>query len=169
MIDEPTWHEKKRALRPPTSNIGDVAPKPKKQAEDPPTRRVPQPASHVNEREILNSVRLYFKDRNWDAAIPLLFKLVDLDPKNASYRGFLAKAMFKHPTLRDQAEPQFLEAIQLRPLDAKLHMWLGLYYRSFGQSTRATTAFRTALELDPNNAVAKKYLLRGDSENEALC
>jgi hypothetical protein len=48
-------------------------------------------------------------------------------------------------------------------------MWLGLYYKSLGQDARATVAFSTALELDPENSVAKKYLLNGESENITVC
>jgi cytochrome c-type biogenesis protein CcmH/NrfG len=48
-------------------------------------------------------------------------------------------------------------------------MWLGLYYKSLGKVARATVAFRTALELDPENSVAKKYLLNGETENITMC
>jgi hypothetical protein len=121
------------------------------------------------EKTLLNTVKTHFKSKDWDAAIPLLFKLVEMAPQNAAYRGFLAKAMFKHPTMRKDAEAHFLEAIQLKPLDPKLHMWLGLYYKSSGQTLRAATAFRTTLELDPNNAVAKKYFLTEDSDGHIVC
>jgi hypothetical protein len=121
------------------------------------------------EKTLLSTVKTHFKSKDWDAAIPLLFKLVEMAPQNAAYRGFLAKAMFKHPELRKDAETHFLEAIQLTPLDPTLHMWLGLYYKSAGQALRAATAFRTALELDPDNAVAKKYFLTEDSEGHIVC
>jgi tetratricopeptide (TPR) repeat protein len=134
------------------------------------TLRISEKKDNVSvEKKILNTVKAHFKAKNWDAAIPLLSKLVEMAPQNAAYRGFLAKAMFKHPTMRSNAEAHFLEAIQLTPLDPKLHMWLGLYYKSSGQALRAATAFRTALELDPENSVAKRYFLTEDSEGHIVC
>jgi tetratricopeptide (TPR) repeat protein len=109
-------------------------------------------------KEILQNVKEHVCARNWEEAIPLLFDLVELEPQNASYRGFLAKTMFKSQAMRKNAEGHFLEAIRLAPKDADLHLWLGLYYRSYGQGAQAAVQFRTALELDPRNRAAKRYL-----------
>jgi tetratricopeptide (TPR) repeat protein len=167
-VDEPPRQGTRNLLRPSASGTNTTTSKPQTGAQKLGSRAAAQTAT-ATEKELLNDVKAYFNAQDWDAAIPVLFRLVELDPTNASYRGFLAKAMFKHPTLRGKAERHFLEAIQLRPLDPKLHLWLGVYYKSFGQSARAATAFRTALELDPDNSVARKYLLSGKMKNETVC
>jgi hypothetical protein len=164
--DEQPRVAKKKAVRSSEPGHKAAGPKSQKRAKNP---SASETTNQAKERELLNTVKAYFKAQDWGAAIPVLFKLVEMAPKKACYRGFLAKAMFKHPTTRKKAERHFLEAIQITPLDPKLHMWLGLYYRSFGQAARATIAFRTALELDPDNPVAKKYLLKGESENKTVC
>jgi hypothetical protein len=118
--------------------------------------------SGTRETDLLDGVKARFQAQDWEGAIPLLHELIDLAPRNASYRGFLAKAMFKHPFMRRKAERHFLEAVRLSPRDPKLHMWLGLYYKASGKRARAANAFRMTLDLDPNNPVAKKYLLKLD-------
>ena len=111
--------------------------------------------------DVLRDAKLHIQARDWAGAIPLLFELVDFEPENATFRGLLAKAMFKHPVMRRNAERHFLEAIRLSPGNAELHTWLGLYYKSFGMGLRADAEFRAALEIDPNNRVARKQLSSG--------
>ncbi len=111
--------------------------------------------------EVLRDAKLHIQARDWAGAIPFLFELVDFEPENATFRGLLAKAMFKHPVMRRNAERHFLEAIRLSPGNAELHTWLGLYYKSFGMGLRADSAFRTALEIDPGNRIARKHLSSG--------
>jgi tetratricopeptide (TPR) repeat protein len=119
----------------------------------------PQQKKKTN--QILQKVKDHVCARKWDEAIPLLFELVELEPQNASYRGFLAKTMFKYPAMRKNAEGHFLEAIRLSPQDADLHLWLGIYYKSYGQGAQAAAEFRAALKLDPRNRAAKRYLSPG--------
>jgi hypothetical protein len=159
--DEQPLPVKRKTVYPQESSRVEADPKSRTEAKN--------PFDRVKERELLDAVKVHFKAQNWGAAIPVLFELVEMAPKNARYRGFLAKAMFKHPAMREKAERHFLEAIQIKPLDPKLHMWLGVYYKSLGQDTRATVAFRTTLELDPDNSVAKKFLLDEESESIILC
>jgi tetratricopeptide (TPR) repeat protein len=116
----------------------------------------------------LRGVQFHVSVEDWEGAVPLLGDLVKLEPRNASYRGILAKAMFKHPFLRHHAEKHFLEAVRLSPRDTDLHIWLGLYYRSSGKGLRAEKEFRTALALDPNMEQAKELLSKVESENREL-
>jgi hypothetical protein len=120
-----------------------------------------QKKSNRPKEDILRDAKLSIQTRDWTSAIPLLFELVDLEPQNATFRGLLAKAMFKHPVMRRNAERHFLEALRLSPQDAELHTWLGLYYKTYGMGMRADAEFRTALELDPDNRLAKKNLSTG--------
>jgi tetratricopeptide (TPR) repeat protein len=110
--------------------------------------------------ELIRDVKLHVQARDWGRAVPLLFVLVEREPTNAHYRGLLAKAMFRHPTMRKNAGRHFQEAIRLAPNNSDYHLWLGLYCKAFGLGSRAVTEFRTALELDPNNQMAKKHLMK---------
>lgn len=118
-------------------------------------------------RKLLRGVQFHVSVEDWEGAVPLLRNLVKLEPGNSSYHGILAKATFKHPSMRHHAEKHFLEAIRLSPRDTDLRIWLGLYYRSFGKDVRAEKEFRAALAIDPNLEQAKEFLSKGGSVNRA--
>ena len=108
--------------------------------------------------QLLRDVKIHFQVQDWKGAVTLLYKLVALEPLNANYRGFLAKAMSKHPSTRRKAVGHFIEALRLAPKDADLHYSLGLCYRSFGLRYRAGVEFRAALRIEPRHEEAKSHL-----------
>jgi tetratricopeptide (TPR) repeat protein len=110
--------------------------------------------------ELIREVKLHVQARDWSRVIPLLFVLVEREPANAQYRGLLAKAMFRHPSMRKSAGRHFQEAIRLDPDNSDYHLWLGLYCKAFGLGSRAVNEFRTALQLNPKNQLAKKFLMK---------
>jgi tetratricopeptide (TPR) repeat protein len=119
------------------------------------------------EERILRDVKLHFQCKDWPGAVRLLEELVQNAPGSAFYRGLLARAMSRHPVMRDNAEKHFIEALRLSPQDAQLHYWLGLYYKSFGLKSRAVNEFRTTLRIDPTHKGARKQFA-GGKRGEAL-
>ncbi|HLE21959.1 MAG TPA: tetratricopeptide repeat protein, partial [Vicinamibacteria bacterium] len=120
------------------------------------------------EARILRDVKLHFKVRDWDGAVRLLHELIKIAPANSLYRGMLARAMSRHPTLRSDAEEHFHEALRLAPQDPEIHYWLGVYYLSFGLKSRAVTEFKTTLRIDPKHEPARKQLSASGQREDAL-
>jgi hypothetical protein len=108
------------------------------------------------EAGLVRDVKLHFQCKDWEGAVRLLEDLVQISPGSAFYRGMLARAMSRHPVLRDSAEKHFIEALRLSPQDAQLHYWLGIYYKSYGLKSRAFNEFRTTLRIDPKHEGARK-------------
>ncbi len=113
------------------------------------------------EERILRDVKLHFKVRDWTGAVRLLKELIEIAPGSALYRGMLARAMSRHPTLRSDAEEHFLDALRLAPQDPEIHYWFGVYYLSFGLKSRAINEFKTTLRIDPRHERARQQMSRG--------
>jgi len=110
------------------------------------------------EGRLLRDVKLHFKLRDWEGAVPLLEQLIEISPSKALYRGMLGRALSRHPSRRKEAEAQFVEALRLAPRDPEIHYWLGLYYKSFGLGSRAANEFKTAFRIDPQHQGARRQL-----------
>jgi tetratricopeptide (TPR) repeat protein len=119
-------------------------------------------------QQLFRDVKLHFQVRDWEGAVSLLYELVQLQPENASYQGMLARAMARHPIMRKDAERHFIEALRLSPQSADLHFSLGLYYKSFGMSSRAEIEFRTVLRISPTHEGARKHLYGGKRKKDPL-
>ncbi len=120
------------------------------------------------ESRLLRDVKLHFRMRDWEGAVPLLQQLVEISPGKALYRGMLARAMSRHPGMRKEAEEHFVEALRLSPQDPELHYWLGIYYKSFGLKARAVTEFRTTLRINPKHEGARKQLFGDGKKDESI-
>lgn len=120
------------------------------------------------ESRLLRDVKLHFKLRDWEGAVPLLEQLIEISPGKALYRGMLGRALSRHPSRRKEAETQFVEALRLSPHDPEIHYWLGLYYKSFGLGSRALNEFRTTLRIDPRHEGARKQLGASGKQDDAL-
>jgi hypothetical protein len=121
------------------------------------------------EAALVRDVKLHFQYRDWEGAVRLLEDLVQISPGSAFYRGLLARAMSRHPVLRDSAEKHFIEALRLSPQDAQLHYWLGIYYKSYGLKSRAYNEFRTTLRINPKHKGARKQFTDdGGKKGEAI-
>ena len=112
-------------------------------------------------------MKLHFRIKDWEGAIPLIERLVEIAPSKGVYRGMLARAMSRNPTTRNDAERHFVAALRLAPQDPELHYWLGLYYQSFGLKSRADTEFRATLGIEARHEGARKQL-SGDKKRDLL-
>ena len=108
--------------------------------------------------QLITDVKRHSHSRDWEGAVSLLFELVGLAPDNAVYHGMLANAMSRHPVMRIIAERHYVEALRIAPQNADLHYCLGLYYKSFGLNSRASTAFRAALRIAPDHRATQRLL-----------
>ena len=120
------------------------------------------------ESRLLRDVKLHFRMRDWEGAVPLLQQLVEISPGKALYRGMLARAMSRHPAMRKEAEEHFVEALRLSPQDPELHYWLGIYYKSFGLKARAVSEFRTTLRINPKHEGARKQLFGDGKKDDSI-
>lgn len=117
------------------------------------------------ESRLLRDVKLHFRMHDWQGAVPLLEQLVVISPGKALYRGMLGRAISRDPVRRKDAEEHFVEALRLSPQDPELHYWLGLYYKSFGLSSRAIHEFRTTLRINPKHEGARKQIGGGKKDD----
>ena len=130
-------------------------------------KKTERPIQKGEERRILRDVKLHFRIKDWEGAVPLIERLVKMAPSKGAYRGMLARAMSRHPVMRKDAEEHFVEALRLAPRDPELHYWLGLYYQSLGLKSRALTEFRATLHIAPRHEGARKQL-SGEKKNDSL-
>ncbi len=116
---------------------------------------------HARVEQLERDSKLHLQVKDWTGAISLLHELVALAPENAEYQLMMGQAMQFHPTLKSAAEEHFVQAVTLAPNDAPAHVGLGRYYQRAKKHARASAALERALELDPRNEDAKRYLEAG--------
>ena len=67
------------------------------------------------------------------------------------------------PQQQDRAIETYQQALTLNPVAENVHYHLGLIYKERGELTRATAMFRRALEVDPTDRDAQRWIDRLDS------
>jgi tetratricopeptide (TPR) repeat protein len=139
--------------------------------------RRPQPAQQAGGQEVPmddNAYALYRRaredldhsdrDGNIDAAIKLLGRAVELDPKSAASYAAMSEAYAYKNTFNP--DPQWMKlaseyankAVTLDTYLAAGHVSLGTVKMKAGDSTEAEKQFRTAVDLDPKSAVPHRNL-----------
>lgn len=93
----------------------------------------------------------YFSHNQYDKAIPLLTRAVELDGSHASSRYYLAKALADHNSL-EEAEKHFDEVIELgKGMEPLARMELGIIHHRRGNYSMATDELRQTALLLPRN------------------
>ncbi len=100
----------------------------------------------------------HFLQNHFHETVELMEEAVRFDSSKARYRKLLARALAKNPYWRRRAEEEYQAALELSPLDGDCLVGLGELYAAAGMTSRATTLFAQALELDPGNAELKERL-----------
>ena len=102
--------------------------------------------------------RARFERKEYHAAVHLLREAIKLDPSRAPYHYHLGIALIRNPRTRRDAELHLSKAAELEPYNAQIRVKLGLLYKEAGLSKRAEHFFREALQMDPDNRVAKREM-----------
>jgi curved DNA-binding protein CbpA len=102
--------------------------------------------------------RARFERKEYHAAVHLLREAIKLDPSRAPYHYHLGLALIRNPRTRRDAELHLSRAAELEPYNAQIRVKLGILYKEAGLSKRAEHFFREALQMDPENKVAKREL-----------
>jgi curved DNA-binding protein CbpA len=107
--------------------------------------------------------RARFERKEYHAAVHLLREAIKLDPSRAPYHYHLGIALIRNPRTRRDAEQHLSKAAELEPYNAQIRVKLGMLYKEAGLTKRAEHYFREALQMDPENRVAKREV-RSDAE-----
>jgi len=102
--------------------------------------------------------RVRFERKEYHAAVHLLREAIKLDPSRAPYHYHLGIALIRNPRTRRDAEQHLSKAAELEPYNAQIRVKLGLLYKEAGLSKKAEHFFREALQMDPENRVAKREI-----------
>ena len=102
--------------------------------------------------------RARFERKEYHAAVHLLREAIKLDPNRAPYHYHLGIALIRNPRTRREAERHLSRAAELEPYNAQIRVKLGLLYKEAGLNKRADNYFREALQMDPENRVAKREI-----------
>ncbi len=102
--------------------------------------------------------RARFERKEYHAAVHLLREAIKLDPSRAPYHYHLGIALIRNPRTRRDAELHLSRAAELEPYNAQIRVKLGLLYKEAGLAKRADHFFREALQMDPENKVAKREI-----------
>ncbi|MEE9573891.1 MAG: tetratricopeptide repeat protein, partial [Candidatus Neomarinimicrobiota bacterium] len=100
-----------------------------------------------------NMSNKYFNKQNNQKAIPLLKKVIELNPNDAESRYQLGSIYFAQEDY-DGANACFDEAIQLNPDNSDYHFAIGLGYEQKELFDEAITSLQKAAELNPENSDA---------------
>jgi curved DNA-binding protein CbpA len=100
--------------------------------------------------------RARFERKEYHAAVHLLREAIKLDPSRAPYHYHLGIALIRNPRTRRDAEQHLSKAAELEPYNAQIRVKLGMLYKEAGLTKRAEHYFREALQMDPENRVAKR-------------
>ncbi len=95
----------------------------------------------------------YLNKQNNHKAIPLLKKVIELNPDDAESKYQLGSIYFAQEDY-DGANACFNEAIQLNPDNSDYHFAIGLAYEQKELFDDAVTSYQKAAELNPENSEA---------------
>jgi tetratricopeptide (TPR) repeat protein len=126
------------------------------------------PAGNASLDQLLLDAEVRMTVADYPNAIKAFVKLVNLVPRNASYRAKLAIAMASHPRTAKAAEREFLEALRIEPDNPDLHYQFGMYYKVMKQRARALLEMQTAVRLNPRHAMARAELETLSPKDSAL-
>jgi len=99
-----------------------------------------------------------FNQKNYPQAIAVLTDAVKNNPEKAEYISLLALCQSELPSMKREAEQNFIKAAAIEPWNAEHVVALGMLFYSERLLKRAEGFFRKALELEPNHELARKKL-----------
>ncbi|MBK8049432.1 MAG: tetratricopeptide repeat protein [Anaerolineales bacterium] len=114
----------------------------------------------------------YILQGKWNKAVKVLSKAAELHPDNVMVwtnlgAAYLGRLELSGPQQQARAIRAYERALEIDPKTHNLHYHLGLIHKDRGDLERSATAFRQALEVDPNDRDAKRWLDRIDEIMQA--
>jgi tetratricopeptide (TPR) repeat protein len=103
--------------------------------------------------ELLETGRASFDSGNWPAAIPLLERVVQLDPQHKQAWNDLGLAYLRVGKL-DEAIRAFQSQLEVNPSDEHAHQYLGLAFERRQNYSQAAAAFLRQTEINPLDPLA---------------
>jgi curved DNA-binding protein CbpA len=111
--------------------------------------------------------RARYDRKEYHAAVHLLREAIKLDPSRAPYHYHLGVALIRNPRTRREAEEHLAKAADLEPYNAQIRVKLGMLYKEEGLTKKAESYFHQALQLDPDNGMARRELSKKASKAPA--
>lgn len=107
----------------------------------------------------------YILQHRYRQAIPVLERASALAPDNAMVwmnlaAAYLGRLETSGPEQQERAIAAYRQALQADPLAPNVHYNLGLIYKDRGQWQQARAHFQQALEIDPSDKDARRWLER---------
>lgn len=99
-----------------------------------------------------------FNRGKYEESLIFFEEAIKLRSNKASFFIHLAKAKAMVPAFQEEAENDFIKAVDLEPWQADSYFALGEFYAKEGLSVKAKKQFKKALEIDPEHAGAHKAL-----------
>jgi len=99
----------------------------------------------------MDLARVMVKSKSYEAAVPLLQRLISEAPQDVAARAMYASVL-RQRGLYAQAVQQYREVIKLSPKNAVAYSGLGVTYSRMGMPVEAMRAHRRAVELSPRSA-----------------
>lgn len=112
--------------------------------------------------------RARFERKEYHLAVHLLREAIKLDPSRAPYHYHLGIALIRNPRTRRDAEQHLSKAAELEPYNAQLRVKLGMLYKEAGLSKKADHYFSEAIQLDPDNRVARREMGAGSAKSKVV-
>ncbi len=97
----------------------------------------------------------YYHSYEYKQAYYAFQATVDVAPKHAEYRMFLARTLL-HLNDYAKAKEHFVKAVELEPRNPDYCVELGLLYQRMNMAKQAYQMFEKALEIVPNHILAKR-------------
>jgi len=109
-------------------------------------------------KSLYKKAKALHTQKQYPPAIQLLQEAIKLDPDKSAYYLLLGVCQSPFPSLKKDAETNLLKAAEMESWNAEPYVALGLLFYSEKLVKRAETFFRKAVEIEPNNTVAKSKL-----------
>lgn len=118
--------------------------------------KVPQDAKV---EDVMDAAEAELNSQHQQAAIPLLLRVVDLDPKK--YEKTVWKDLglaYDNTGQGPKAEAAFRKQLEINPYDQACNLYLGIVLAHQGKFDEATAAYRKQIEINPLDSMAMDQL-----------
>jgi len=110
----------------------------------------------------------YILQRKWDKAVDILEDTAEKHPGNAMVwtnlaAAYLGRLELSGPKQQERAIFAYQRALQADPQAPNVHYHLGLLYKERNELMRASAFFQRALEVNPADRDARRWLRRMDA------